>query len=338
MKSACFIPPKGGEVKRSLLLPFKSCQRLEEKERGRAVPWIIHVEGLDAILGMERHSRASCTLAEQNNLQPCGWCWWWQTRWQPPCLCPSYPSSPLVTLHSISQDCNTWTGLENVGWPASHPLKSHGKEAVANLVRRLGMLGRAASLDECLPTCFFYASHALFLASFQAQLNLWQIIIGRVVSRVNNTGIRYFFFWHQILKVKNRRKKNLLTWQTPQILTICLVVSHLLGASRGFGLGFVCHSLGEFGSQLEWGLVSFLGWGRRSTASTYCSLGAMAAVEITAFWRGPGGSVWEAAGLRCIKQVGGIPKAGLEAVFCAAKEVNQRNSDGQSLLEFSGLS
>lgn len=64
----------------------------------------------------------------------------------------------------------------------------------------------------------------------------------------------------------------------------------------------------------------------------------MAAAAITAFWRGPGGSVWEAAGPRCIKQVGGIPKAGLEAVFCAAEEVNQRNSDGQSSLEFSGLS
>lgn len=34
---------------------------------------------------------------------------------------------------------------------------------------------------------------------------------------------------------------------------ICLVVSHLLGATRGFGLGFVCHSLGEFGSQLGYG-------------------------------------------------------------------------------------
>lgn len=61
-------------------------------------------------------------------------------------------------------------------------------------------------------------------------------------------------------------------------------------------------------------------------------------MEITAFWRGPGRSVWEAAGLRCIKQLGGIPKAGLEAVVCAAEEVNQRNSDGQSLLEFIGLS
>lgn len=39
--------------------------------------------------------------------------------------------------------------------------------------------------------------------------------------------------------------------------------------------------------------------------------------------------MWEAAGLRCIKQVGGIPKAELEAVLCAAKEVNQKNSDGQ---------
>lgn len=61
-------------------------------------------------------------------------------------------------------------------------------------------------------------------------------------------------------------------------------------------------------------------------------------MDITAFWRGPGGSVWEAAGLRYIKQVGGIPKAGLEAVFCATKEVDQRNLDGQSSLEFSGLS
>lgn len=70
----------------------------------------------------------------------------------------------------------------------------------------------------------------------------------------------------------------------------------------------------------------------------YCNLGTVAAVETTAFWRCPGRSVWEAAGLRCVKQVGGIPKAGLEAVVCAAKEVNQKNSDGQSLLEFSGLS
>lgn len=48
--------------------------------------------------------------------------------------------------------------------------------------------------------------------------------------------------------------------------------------------------------------------------------------------------MWEAAGLGCIKQVGEIPKAELEAGLCAAKEVNERNSDGQSLLEFSGLS
>lgn len=59
----------------------------------------------------------------------------------------------------------------------------------------------------------------------------------------------------------------------------------------------------------------------------------VAAVEVAAaFWRDPGRSLWEAAGVRCIKQVGGIRKAGLEAVVC------ERNSDEQSLLEFSGLS
>lgn len=114
-------------------------------------------------------------------------------------FCPSYTSAILVILHNIFQDWNTWTVLENVGCPASHPLKSHRKEAVANLGRRLRTLGKAASLDECLPTCFSYASPALFLASFQTQLNLWQIIVGRVVSRVNNMGIRYFFFWHHIV-------------------------------------------------------------------------------------------------------------------------------------------
>lgn len=40
--------------------------------------------------------------------------------------------------------------------------------------------------------------------------------------------------------------------------------------------------------------------------------------------------------MRRIKQIGGIPKAGLEAVVCAAK-VNQQSSDEWSLLEFSGL-
>lgn len=40
--------------------------------------------------------------------------------------------------------------------------------------------------------------------------------------------------------------------------------------------------------------------------------------------------------MRRVKQVGGIPKAGLEAMVCAAKEVDSESSDGQSLLEFSG--
>ncbi|XP_054060830.1 activating signal cointegrator 1 complex subunit 1 isoform X1 [Rissa tridactyla] len=56
---------KGNEVKGPLLPPFKTCQRLNEKERGRAVPRLIWVEGLDAVPVMERHSRASCALAEQ---------------------------------------------------------------------------------------------------------------------------------------------------------------------------------------------------------------------------------------------------------------------------------
>lgn len=46
--------------------------------------------------------------------------------------------------------------------------------------------------------------------------------------------------------------------------------------------------------------------------------------------------MWELAAKRRIKQVGGTPKAGLEAVVCAAKKVNLGSSDGQSLLEFSG--
>lgn len=38
--------------------------------------------------------------------------------------------------------------------------------------------------------------------------------------------------------------------------------------------------------------------------------------------------MWEVAGVRHVKQAGGIPKAGLEAVVHAGKEVNQNGSHG----------
>jgi len=94
--------------------------------------------------------------------------------------------------------------------------------------QEVGALWRGIATDGCcLPASG--ACLVLLLASLQAQLNPWQIVIGVVVSAVNNTAIRCFFLGTKLsqktyFESENRRgEKNPLIEQASQILSGCPV-------------------------------------------------------------------------------------------------------------------